>query len=337
MSQESGNTTTTVETPVAPQTPVETNAPKVVADQQVPVSIPESPKLPSVDPKYAELEARYKELEARASVKPFVNEFTEKLNKMYEAGEDPARIQMFIKLNTDDIASKSPVDVIKTQLHFENPRWTPEMIDNYIDEKYGEIPDKAQYEEDDNLDEYHRKLKTRELKIQRDAIDAENFLKKEKASFELKSDDVKSNMEASRAELQQKWTPVVQTIKPDPNLFAIEIDSKEIDGVGSFSFKWEPNITPEVLQQVHDTVLQNATDAGLPLTQQNLSMLTERANQIIKIAYYEEFMTAAIADAVNSTKKAMTMASVSPGRLPQGSGDPRGIVPKHAVKKFPPR
>ena len=144
-------------------------------------------------------------------------------------------------------------------------------------------------------------------------------------------------MEASRAELQQKWTPVVQTIKPDPNLFAIEIDSKEIDGVGSFSFKWEPNITPEVLQQVHDTVLQNATDAGLPLTQQNLSMLTERANQIIKIAYYEEFMTAAIADAVNSTKKAMTMASVSPGRLPQGSGDPRGIVPKPAVKKFPPR
>jgi hypothetical protein len=115
------------------------------------------------------------------------------------------------------------------------------------------------------------------------------------------------------------------------------MDSKMFGGEGDFTFKWEPDISPEVLNQVHQTLLSNATEAGLPLTQQNLTKLTEQANQIIKMAYFEEYMEAAIADAINSTKKAMTMASISPGKIPQGSGDPRSTSPKAPIKKMPPR
>jgi hypothetical protein len=265
-----------------------------------------------------ERDAIIQEFEAKQNVSPHANEFVENINKMFSEKVDPAKISQYAALHFEDFSTKEPVDLIRMKLKYEKPRWTKDMIDSYIEEQYGEVPSKAKYEEDENLDEYNQLLKRRDSRIKRDAIDAEDFLNQQKSSFEILSDEREQEAERSRAQLQQSWEPVIKTIKPSDNLFSIKMeDEKAIDG--NYEFSWKPEFDEQTMTELQKTLLQNAVQQGLPINAESVKKLGEMADEIIEFYYYKDFKKAAIIDAINSTKKNILMGNSSKQNVQQGS------------------
>jgi hypothetical protein len=303
--------------------------PEVEAGEQ---QNPETTPVPEVN-----WEERYKSLtqeyESFKQADPFANEFVKKFNDLFSNGAEQEKINQFVNLHFNGVENKSAIDKIKMQIGYQNPRWSNDMIEDKMEEMFGVLPDKTRYEEDDNLDEYERLLKKRNTKIERYGLEAEDFLNKEKTSFEMNTSEAKQEEEQRRALLQNSWMPHIQRIQASEDLFQIELPNDNSTGIPHpFEFKWKPEIPQEYIQKVQEVALRQVVEAGLPFTQENLNHAQEQAQNWIKMAFYDDFMKAAITDAINSTRKLYTIQGGSSGQVPTGSAG-RTTVPKPKVEK----
>lgn len=284
---------------------------------------------------YSDLEARYGALEQKSQVTPYSNEFVENINRMYQEEVDPETIRQYTSLQFSDLAGLTPMEKIEMKLKYENPRWSNDDIKYGIEEMLGSIPDKSKYEEEENLSAYEAILSKRDSQINRASIDAEEFLKGKKSSLASTKNEVAAEQEISRAELKTAWTPQINTLDLSQE-FKFELDDKAIEG--NYAFNFTPQIDAEQIQGIHDALIEQVVEAGLPLNQANLNEVNEKANNWIKSLYQEEFMKATVMDAIISTKEAMIKGQGSTGRIPEGSSTRANPKPvKQKLKLTPGR
>jgi hypothetical protein len=88
--------------------------------------------------KYDELESSYEELqsqlnEAENKEPDFANDFVKGLNEFIRNGGDP---ESYIKVQGVDLKEMEPIDVLKTQMKWENPDLSADDINLLLNEKY---------------------------------------------------------------------------------------------------------------------------------------------------------------------------------------------------------
>lgn len=270
--------------------------------------------------KYAELERSFKDAQAKLAQNPYPNQFVEKLAEMYRSGADDTMVSRFIQVQSLDF--KNPDEVIRMKIAMDNPRFTTEMIDNEFEEMFGRIPDK-----DD--DQYEHLMNRRKMKIEKEAIRAEEELKKHVTSTENPEAKKLQEEEAKRREvLSQQWNVVTESMINHTNKIKISLGEKAVGG--EYHFEFAP---PKDDQQKIQAALVNAAiSQGIPLDESGVQKLMEVQQQILKAMYFDQFMEHMARDLYASVTEAVVKKSVLPTQPVKQTAPPQ---PKQKKSPFP--
>lgn len=260
-----------------------------------------------------ELKAQLTEFE---KYKP-VNEFQKKLSELYRSNADQSTIRSFIKLNAGYEPSNHE-ETLKFGIKFRNPGYSDFDVESAFAEMVGELPDRSIFEEEDRLEEYERLVKKRESLIRRKAINEQKFLDEQKASFDVESQPAGAATNAideqSRARLQAGWKEVVGRLGSDPIQF--EFEDKSIDG--KYEFQWD-GFDEKIEASIQEAVIQQAVQAGLDFTPENLDKLRQTTNVLRKVQYAESFQKAMVQDLYASLKEAFVRNERNVGGIRRGT------------------
>ena len=269
-----------------------------------------------------EIEKMRAELSEYQKYKP-VNDFQRRLSELYSSGADEGTVQNFIRLSAGYNPSNHE-ETIKFAIKYRNPSYTDEDVEFAFNELVGETPDRDEFEEE----EYERHMKKRLSLIRRKALEEQNFLEQQKASLKIEEQPAgaASNkiQEQSRARLQSGWSEIVNRLSPDPIQFAFE--DKSIGG--KYEFQWS-GFDDAKEAEIKKAVIQQAVQAGLEFTPDNLEALKNTARVIRQVQYQQEFMKAMIQDAFASIQERIVKSERNIGGIRRGDSSRA----QHQVKR----
>lgn len=263
---------------------------------------------------YQELQQKYQEAQTKLNVNPYPNELVENLAKMYQEGADESRVKQYLRIQTMDF-NDNPLDVIRQQIQVENPKYTKEMVDDLLEERFGSEPN----QEDEQYDYLKKK---RDTKIQRAALEAEEFLKGQLANTtNPEAERQRQEREAYQGRLKEAWSTVLNSAPIAPLNFSF--DSKDVGG--NYQFKFEPPKDPAKEAKVNEILQNFAVQNNIRPTAEGWQQLQAQRENLMWNIYRQEFLEHMARDMYASVRESMVRERAQPK------------VSQPPVKQVPPR
>lgn len=268
-----------------------------------------------LEAKVAELTAK---LEEQSNVKPYANEYIEKLNNLYKEGSDKSKIDAFIRINSlGDISDLSPSEALIYDLQ-DQYKLSREDAEEHINSKYKLDEDK--YDE--------QEIRAAKIQMKIDSETAKKRLSEYKASFDVVSEgkaDVNQKTDAElakeREDFVRKQTPVVNDIelKLDGAFKGFNTNGKQGDEARLVDLA----VPAEVRKSVAQQTLELASNYGIDgTTPEGKEQLQEFAENSVVLAMYKSW----IIDASNKTDEAVRAEFHNPDTIKRGDANPNKTV-----------
>lgn len=208
----------------------------------------------------------------------FANDISKKVNEMFKNGATQNEVNNFFRLNSLDLKSLKPQELIKESLKLEYPYLNELEIQAEFEDRYGYDPD----------DEDAQKRVERKMKM--DAASAEKALSEMivKAS---EPEAVRSNRQAEqqRQQLRTAWEQQLGAIKD----LKFPVSHK----AGDFEYSYE--LPVELSEEVRKSLLENLVQAGSNPTPQEIEQAKNAAVMMSFIRNPEKAIKAIVGDAIS--------------------------------------
>lgn len=258
----------------------------------------------------------------------------EELGKLYESGATQDQINQFLYYQTINSDNLPQADLIKVHLRHENPGLDQDDINYLFEEKFGEAPNRDDFDDDASFEKANRQYQSK-LKIA--SVDAKAFLDKQKKSGSAHSEEAQQRQQQEqqrRAQLQAGWSQVADHLLANPQ--PIKFEFKD-DKVGAYDFAYEPPKDLQLSAQVKQAIVGHAIQQGLEISEANLPQIMEVYNQVMFVLQKDQFLEHMFRDVhANLSKhfaKAYNRAGVprptgSGNQAPQQENRRKGPAPK---------
>lgn len=270
------------------------------------------------------LQAKAAELETKASLDPFVNEFTKNTNEFFAKGGTTDEYLRFLEVSRLDPEKMAPIDLVRHDYRDRYPQLSPEEIDAKIRKDIGAwTPTKGE----DGIETPVDTATSAELKVRAAEVAKKLADQKAKLATPVAALQAKDQEEREKQVVQGMQTLVNFAVK-GVNKIPLKIADKDKE-VFAFDFELPKEFAEEAMQAVLPLAVAAFKKGELSANQadfesKTLPVLQDWARSIAWMKHGQKLTELAIRDAIAKTRQevaakqaGMTMRTTQPtSRVP---------------------
>lgn len=242
---------------------------------------------------YDVLKGRVEQFEAQSQIKPYANDFVEKLNDLFKSGATPDHVLRFTQVQNMDVSKMSPEQAIKTQYQLQNPTLSAEDVDFLVESELGELPN-----EEEDPEGFLKAKKLRDIKAKMKSEDAKKFLESQKTDLS----QIKSPETEQRRALETGWSQVLGQVVKDTPIIDLKVDL-ENGAYYTLPEGFKPKLSKEQSEAIRNSVLNNLVSQGVQLNEQGLQMAKQLYDSSVRIVTQDQILRAIIEDMAASVEQ----------------------------------
>jgi hypothetical protein len=268
-------------------------------------------QIPDFESKVQNYETQINDYKAKAEIKPFANEYIEKLNELTKGGATDEQIQAFTTLNRLDIDKMDAVQAKVLALQMQHGLTEREAMAR-VNRTYKLDPEQYSPEE----------IEDAKVDLKVDSKADKDYLSQHKAKVSENPAVAHKQQEQQRQQQAQqhieKLKPLAQTVVQEAPAFfkGISLNGKEGDGAMLHDFIPSPQSLKDMNVSVQNYIQSMGTD--LPATQQGKEIIASLAKNILIQTNYQNWVVEAASQARLKTMEEFH----NPSSISRGTDNP---------------
>lgn len=242
---------------------------------------------------YDVLKGEVEQYKAQSQIKPYANDFVEKLNDLFKSGATPDHVLRFTQIQNLDVSKMSPEQAIKTQYQLQNPTLSAEDVDFLVESELGELPN-----EEEDPEGFLKAKKLRDIKAKMKSEDAKKFLESQKTDLS----QIKNPETEQRRALETGWSQVLGQVVKDTPSIDLKVDL-ENGAYYTIPEGFKPKLSKEQSDAIRNSVLNNLVSQGVQLNEQGLQMAKQLYDSSVRIVTQDQILRAVIEDMAASVEQ----------------------------------
>lgn len=278
--------------------------------------------------KFADLEGQFNalktEVDTSKNANPFANDYTKKLNDLYQSGASQQQIDAFNTLNRVDIAALSPFQVSSLALQMKHGL-TADQADTYLADKYKIDPEELA-KGDFKLDPVDA------VKLQIDSDADKQYLNAQKVAVSTPPSDTQEQerqlFEQQNAQRIEKITPIAKTIANE--IINSAFKGFSINGQdGDKAVRIDLPITPEIAKNITEATERYIAQYDIQPNEKGQQSIRDFVNNSLWIANGQKWLIEAANQRELQVRAEYDNPSVK--NPPRGEANPeRGVTKEQA-------